>query len=876
LRTSNRYDGFGVGVEKIRSDGQSERSGGSRAVDALGRVRSETDQRGGVTTSEYTADGLLGRRLTASGQETRNEYDQVTRRLSRSTTTSPIGPPVTTAYTYEATTGRLLTITDASDDGVGRDAGAAQVGYTYDAFGNTTEIAYGDGRAVRHRYDEHGRRVATTDAAGLTTVFTYDAIGQLGSATQHDGDAGTAVIARVAYTYDEYGRVTALERDTGTTTRYTFTSMGDVASETTTRGSVTIASRDYTYTPGGELASRVDRAADASGELAATTTVYGYDAFGRLRSSSRHDGGDAQARMRSRTDYDVSVSGDVAAETVTTNPDGPGEQAQRREFAYSPVGELTTITTDGVRAEQSFDAAGNLVRAVDGTEYTYDAANRRLSRTADGRTAMTSYWADGARRGVEESGAATRFYWDGPTLLTEDHEGAGTASYLIAAGRHARTVREAGAEPVSRAYDSDRHGSVVGLLDDDGVPLEGASYSDYGVPAADTGAPGTAGSARASATATATLWRNPFGFAGEYTEPDGTQPLGDRVYDPHQLRFQTKDVAARHNLYAFGALNPVMHVDPTGRTELSDRAISWIGTGFGAAAAIVSLGMAIATAGWSLSIMGVIGVAAESAALGITAAQVVDEFMPTVLEGETESALNYAGIGLGFLSFGAGAIAVMDASNWAGGLMKSEQNFRTAVARAEMRVAAYDKAGPRLEKYWGALHKLTGDGELGADDVAQATRQQAMRLRDTASGILSHLENRAKGFALVNYGTDGTELTAQFARFTADLAGQSGMLSPLLRSWVLARAERKTNALLTAITRVLPDGGLMAVKQNLADAANEYGRYATRRLRELGVDHGEVPVHQRWLREADDLDATGGGKYPAGEYVEVSGSESDG
>jgi RHS repeat-associated protein len=647
LRTTNRYDGFGAGVEKIRSDGDRDRSGGSREVDAWGLVRSETDQRGDVTTYEHTVDGLLERSLTPSGQETRFEYDAVTRRLTTSIVTSPIGPAVTTAYRYDDTTGRLVAVTDPTAAGAGRD-----ISYAYDAFGNTTEIAFGDGRSIRHRYDEHGRRV----------------------------------------------------------------------------------------------------------------------------------------------------------------------------------------------------------RAADGTEYVYDAANRRVSRTSGGHATRTTYWADGARRTQADGDSETTFYPDGATLLTEEHTGDGMASYLVGAGRHARTVLEAGTEPVSRAYDSDRHGSVVALIDDEGRVLERASYSDYGVPGV------------APARDTSALWRNPFGYAGEYTERDGTQPLGDRVYDPHQLRFQTKDVAARHNLYAFGALNPITNVDPTGRTELSDRAISWIGTGLGAAATIASIGFAIATAGWSLTMMGVIGMAAEVAALGITAAQVADEFIPTVLEGDLERDLNFAAMGLGFGSAVTGAFASLDALGWAENLMVAERNLGNAITWTKQRFPLYDDAAATVERYRAKYLAATNAGQVRSKEIESMSLHEASDLKSAMSEVLTGLKHPDNGLALIHDGVNRTVLKGARQPFKEALS--RGVLFAPFRA---RRVLTSTEPLVAAVKARGPQLDLTADIQDLGVAASLTEREAAARL---AVIWGEVPSSPPTPRLIiDDANHIDGSRYPDAGSGSTSSSE---
>ncbi len=338
-------------------------------------------------------------------------------------------------------------------------------------------------------------------------------------------------------------------------------------------------------------------------DQAGVRSTYAYDARDRLIHSALHAPGSG-ALVR-ETSYRLSASGDVLTETtdaadVADTSDHPGapEAADRpvttRSYTYGPRGELvartetvqTSAGTHSTHGDQSWDSAGNLRRSLDGTLTEYDAANRPVTeRTPDGSVTDIRYWADGTRRdraiahvdGVSET---TGYYWDGGELVNDTHAGteqvgagaeqvgAGTASYLLGAGRHARTTQRGddhghgldGHEPhrIDTTYSiTDRHGSLTETTDETGATTRLASYSDYGAPNATDPTP-------------VALDRDPFGFAGEYTDERGRQLLGARTYDPETLQFTTRDEADRHNRYAYADLNPIMNVDPTGRTPAPD------------------------------------------------------------------------------------------------------------------------------------------------------------------------------------------------------------------------------------------------------------------------------------------------------------------
>ena len=570
MTATRRFDERGKGVEKTLTDGAESRSGGRWEYDPLGRVRAITDQAGMVTSYDYTVDGLVARESTTAGTVTEHTYDPGTRELTESLTTSPVGAAVRSGYAHDRVTGRLAAVFDPVDPE------ATAIRYAYDAWGNPTATVYPDGSRIEHRYDEHGRRTHTVDAAGMVTAFERDRSGLLTRVVQHEPRRGHEPTASVDYGYDAFGRVTRLERGNGVTTEVTYTSVSEIASETTTAPDGRLQSeRSYAYDAVGNVVERHDTVEDpATHARVATTTVYDYDHHRRLVSSSVHDGADSASPPTTSTEYTINASGDVTREQVTTASEPAGTRT--RDFAYGPTGQLIGITTtraDGrvETATQEFDPAGNLVLAADGTRYVYNARNQPVEeQTPAGELGHTSYWASGDRATLVTSGDpsaadhATTFYWDDGTLHSEAHEHGGTeqtASYLLGASREARVLDGAGDTGVTYAT-HDRHGSTTELTGRSGAVVAQYAYRDYGAPL-----PRPAGPAGRSDHEAA---RYPFLFAGEYTNPSGTQHLAARTYAPEQLSFTSVDPMLLHNRYAYADANPIMKIDPSGHLATGD------------------------------------------------------------------------------------------------------------------------------------------------------------------------------------------------------------------------------------------------------------------------------------------------------------------
>lgn len=619
LTATRGVDEFGAVVEKVLSDGSQSRSGGTLQHDELGRVITKTDQLGRVSTISYTPDGLVSSITAGNGQLTVREYDAVTRELVEERVSSPVGPDVHTRYEYDPATGALQAVFDP------RAPAATRISYVIDAFGNPLRMTYPDGKTIQFSYDAHGRRESTTDITGTATTLEYDAAGLPTRAIR--GSEGEDESISVSYDYDAYGRVTALTRSNGTVTTFAFTSASMVEREITTDGDgSTLAERSYDYDADGNLVKRTDTDHDPESSTEAarsttTTTTYTYDAHDRLTGST--ESGDH--RTTTETAYELNASGDIRAETVTTDAGGPEQSRTVRDYEYSELGELRSISerTDGNAAEtrvQSYDAAGNLTEGLGGTTHEYDAANRPMNQiAADGTVSTTTYWADGTRRQVattrDGTTTTTGFYWVGRTLLNEtyatdeasDPSETGVAGYLIGASRLARTITDALGQTSTDWYGIDRHGNVTELITPDAQVALRYTYSDYGVqtlhPTAPDAEPMTDG-----------LGRNPFGYAGEYTDPDGTQYLSTRMYDPELHRFTTMDSAELHNLYAYADLNPITKVDPTGRAGEWDWSTIMTVALFGASLVLTALNVG-ATIGLAL-----VAVRAASAIAGASGA----------------------------------------------------------------------------------------------------------------------------------------------------------------------------------------------------------------------------------------------------------------
>ncbi|MER7959364.1 RHS repeat-associated core domain-containing protein [Streptomyces sp. NPDC096030] len=622
----------GAPVVKTLSPGQNGdggRSGLHLVRDEAGRVTEERRPDGKKTTFSYTASGQVKESVSPSGTKTAYSYND-TGQVSQIVTASADGKTTEkTGYDYDPHTGAITAVYDPDH----RDT--TQISYTYDADGRVTDAAYPDGQTVHREFDQHGQLKNMKDVAGMVTSYTYNPDGSLAEAEQREGDSpDSPVRASTAYTYDALGRIEKVDRGNGVVTEMQFTDGNQVKHEKTSKAGELISEASYTYDAHGNLTERTDERPEAqaggtAGDKTKTTTRYSYDAYNRLLSSQVLD---AQDQPLTSTTYELNVSGDITSRSTTQHTGDHAGKTTVTQHGIDTAGRLNTVTVDGSNRAQTFDDDGNLLTDHQGSTYTYNLRNQPVSlTTADGTTTRYTYWADGSRATSTASNAGeepgtehtTGFYYapDG-TLINDTHttggEAAVTASYLLAGTRQARVLTGEGADAAAATGAGyllkDRHGNTTALTDTEGRTSQAWNYTDYGQAADSAGSalPAESGAHRAGAA------RNPFAYAGEYTNPNGTQYLKTRILDPSIQRFTTPDPAPRHNVYqAFGA-NPITNIDPQGTTEMPD----WAGYFMMAASAAIALVSMVATAGASLAVAGVAiaGAVVDLASISLDAA----------------------------------------------------------------------------------------------------------------------------------------------------------------------------------------------------------------------------------------------------------------
>jgi RHS repeat-associated protein len=424
---------------------------------AAGRLLSESDLNGNVTTLAYNGSGQLtsvtdpsGRQLTFS-YGTNGDVSQVT---------DPGGRTV--SYGYDAA-GNLTSVTDV---------GGGVTTFSYDGGHLLSAMTDPRGKTVSNTYNTGGQETAQTDPLGRTTQFSYSGSqttitdpngnvtvenytnGELASVTRA---SGTSDAATWTYTYDPASaEVTAATDPDGHTTQYSYdgsgnllwrtdplgrtityaynglnepTSITDPTGETTTiaydaDGNETSISRPLSSTGQTQTTSfsygdrsnpgLVTAVTDPDGN----TASYGYDSHGDITSVTDAAGNE--------TTYTYNVLGERTAMTTPRGNVAGGNPSQfTTDYTYDAYGDLTGTTDPlGHTTTATYDPDGNLATATDGgghtTGYSYDADNELTAVTrADGTTLGYSYDPDGNLTGqTDGKGNTTSYAYDPLNRIT--------------------------------------------------------------------------------------------------------------------------------------------------------------------------------------------------------------------------------------------------------------------------------------------------------------------------------------------------------------------------------------------------------------------------------------------------------------------------
>ncbi|MBN9090210.1 MAG: hypothetical protein J0J01_25140, partial [Reyranella sp.] len=291
---------------------------------------------------------------------------------------------------------------------------------------------------AQYIYNTQHRPIFYTDAAGQTTAFAYNAVGQLTSVTnplgqkttyQYDGSFNLSTVTNAnnliaaTYTYDSLARVRTFTDSEGWTVTYDYDAADRITKKTYPDGTF----ESYTY-------DRLDLARYTDRQL--NTWTYAYDANRRL--------------------------------TSVTDP-----RAAQTQYGYNRNGQISSLTDPKTNVTQwAYDVQGRLTSKqypdTSTVAYAYETTTSRLKSVTDALSQVKTYAYAGDDRltAITYTGAVNptpnvSFAWD-PWFprLTAMTDGTGTRQYAyvpIGAPGALQLQQDAGPLPssaIASAYDA--------------------------------------------------------------------------------------------------------------------------------------------------------------------------------------------------------------------------------------------------------------------------------------------------------------------------------------------------------------------------------------------------------------------------------------
>jgi len=621
------------------------------------------DAVGALTSTTYDEAGRVIRIEDAAGRSETRQYRTSQQHGTNATVVEVPGGVVTTTITDVL--GRIVRVMDNIDRGVVRTGHERLVESREYPEPGVVVVTDAWGAVTRSERDGLGRPLRTVAPSGLAEVHTYDDVTQRHTrGLTPSGDLADAEVTATV-TEDEVERVTETvgARRDGRPVPPSVRTRDGLGLETSVTEQGVTTRNEYDRLGNAVASITVPEVGAATGTPGGPMIVArAFDGFGQsVRKTLTDATGSRSAGSRELDPLGRTI--------VETDPAG-----RSTSYAYTPDGLVAEQTsTDGQRVSITYDQLSRLpVEQVTTspsagpvrTRFTYDPVTRAVQSVFDPTDA------------------------DGTVVRYESDAWGNTTA-----------VRYPDGSVVGYGYDE--HGRRTARYD----------YDEYGARLSPVREPGAS-----VAMLVGDVTYQPFGYAGEYTNPSGTQHLQVRTYDAETRRFQQLDLAAQHNAYWFGNANPVRYVDPSGRQgQLDVTALIMAGLGLGFAlagfwGALSAATVAMANVGsWAAVLTGTkvaLGFAIGAAVtdVGLSTALMYDQFGTKIFDEDVAVGLGAVTLALGLASAGLDlARTLAPVRSWDAALQKNWSPERLA----GWREAYHDDGTPRQLMFW-----VADDGDL--------------------------------------------------------------------------------------------------------------------------------------------------------------------
>ncbi|MGA4987204.1 RHS repeat-associated core domain-containing protein [Nonomuraea bangladeshensis] len=539
--------------------------------DWLNRRTAATDPDAGGSTYGYDAAGRQVWAVDGNGAKVSNVYDELGRQTSQWSGEPQTGTKLA-EWTYDGVAkGYPSTSTRYVGGNAYTDAVTAYDNSYHPTATKLTipgvEGALAGEYVFTAAYDESDHVIeqglpGKGDLAAEKLTLGYTGLGLPQSLTSDHGGGTTYVKAT---TYSATARLTERTYGANAQVKRTFTwneSTGWLDRLTTTAGSQVAQDDRFSYNVRGDITSILD-ASSATGTSPGQSECFTYDGLNRL-----------------------STAYTTTASTCQAGPDGQGADPYSQSFTHDAVGNLTSVTENGVTATYGYPASGasavrpNAVTSVTRPgrtdTYGYDDAGQLVARTVAGKQATFAWNALGQLDKATVDGQETSMIYDadGERLIRRDPDGTRTlylgAMEVQASAAGVKATRYySGPDGVVVAMRtgtslkwlaSGLHGSTQLAVDDATGQVARERYLPFGQRRGDDDLPFT-----------------DRGFLGKTEDTStGLDYLSARYYDPSLAKFISTDPLLDlskpqwTNPYAYAGNNPIGASDPTGLKVIDD------------------------------------------------------------------------------------------------------------------------------------------------------------------------------------------------------------------------------------------------------------------------------------------------------------------
>ena len=486
----------------------------SYRYDERNNMVEHTDGNGDKTVFFYDRMGRQTDIISAEGTHTHHIYDpngdlRETRVATDAITSLPVDPygePPVQSGSYRATKfeydlrGRMTksiveNVLTVGFDGTNVSTGQSDLTttYTYDAMDNIVSMTDPNGNSEYTWYDVLGRKTAHQDTAGYISRWEYNHLNLVTKEVRHSERSTAASVdlfkppANVSedgdrvtvYTYDENGN------------RLTETRMGVVYQTVDGQDSApTDATVTYTY----NALNQVETREEATGE----TTTFVYDNTGRLTAEIKPIGTYFNGTSLASRAPEVQFEYDAHGNLVTTRQKGFGafgDRVTEQDYLSNGRLEATRDAENNVRLFE-YDDAGRVTREIyfrearaggaDLTEsirYTYDGEGRTTSQTLQVLTSGSVAYSGGQ---IQYSGTVswnnanadrteTRFNVFGEI---EEIKLNGVVTETFAYDKAGRVIRSTAGDGIAKFYFHDANGNQTVAIQSSGANLQALDRED--------------------------------------------------------------------------------------------------------------------------------------------------------------------------------------------------------------------------------------------------------------------------------------------------------------------------------------------------------------------------------------------------------------